>query len=171
MNTYRVSIGRYSKKMVFELLNEIFITSKNSEADIVSAYSDKYKGFQVVVKKIEDIGVFETEMADGKKAKEIKSTIVPEESLYSSFKYRARIKNSDIPEYKKYRSKIDEAEKARAAATAEMKEYIEKTFGLTSVDDFRVTYETVDFTFTPSGFKFINEPEKKVPFTCDQKEL
>ena len=153
MNTYKIDIGKYTRKNVYQSYNVIFVNSENNINDIRGAYEQKYSGFTVMVNKIEEIAVFNKEIEE-KKNEESSSSIKLNSGEYGDGAYNCRIKYSDIKDWGLLKARREDISRLESSLFEDFKKSLMEQFHLTRIENLKVMHDEVTFKFFPSWFNF-----------------
>jgi len=151
MKTYRITIGKYTRKEKFEAIEEVFVNSKNNKNDVEAAYRKKYSPLFIKIEEVKCIEIF-----NEKEIKEIKETNIKYSDVEHSSGYTAYVKNEDIESYSDLIEPVIDAERELKKEEKVFKEKITEQFGLKGLETFNRVWGGVRFTFKPHQFKFTN---------------
>lgn len=147
MKTYRVSICQVTKKGKTNEVHALFVNSDANILDIVSAYKEKFQGFNIEVNEIKDIEIFK---------KDEKSTIINNENYWNNdSKYFASIyfKDIDIDGFDKVIEELKEKRDSLVEVEEKIKNLIIDRYNLNGVKNFSLKEHYVNFNFLSVFFK------------------
>lgn len=160
MNTYQITIGQYvGKKNTWNTYKTIIVNSKNTKDELIFAYQKQYYGFTVMVEEVKTVEVKLPEKQDTLEQTVITS-VRKNDGEFGDGKYHATIHRDDINNYDALKAPIIEAEKKLDEAKKEFEQQIKKMFGLKRIDNFRLAYEGVTFSYYQNWFDFKGELTK-----------
>lgn len=166
MKTFRINVGQTTAKSKYIKLYEFFVNSENKKEDIITAYNNKYIGFQVYIEEIEEIKIFNEKKQDNidKKDELIITNVKPLTSRYSKDiqSYDAEIKYNDISElWKEKEKKLEPLKSAIQEVNYEFESNVKNKFNLKDITNFREYRDGVRFSFKPSSFNFNTKEAKQ----------